>query len=181
MRITIFDIVFLIALIAGAAWGFYRGVFRQARSTLVIYVALVIATVGFRGLSRMLGDTGEGASATHMLSFIILLSVTALLLTLLTNEMVNELNTDRIWVMFGGMLFGFVNMAIICATLLIVLRSATGGSPWIGYEGIQQFIQQQTRGSWMAYLFRPFMRFLLTILQPWLFGRTLPSLLWEAL
>jgi uncharacterized membrane protein required for colicin V production len=183
MRITFFDILFLIGLLGGATWGFYRGLVRQAASTLVIYVSTVVSTVGYRGLSRLLSATGQGASATDMLAFIILMAVMNLLFTLLINDLLKSFDTERmpIWMNFGGMLFGFLNAAIWCAVILMILRSATGGNEWLGYEGVRLFIQGQTRGSWMAYIFRPFMRFLLAIIRPWLFGHDLPPLLLNAL
>ena len=183
MRITLFDVLFLFALIGGAAWGFYRGVFRQAVATLVLYVSTVVSTLTYRSLSRLMGDTRQSASATDMLAFVILIGVTNLLFTLIANDLLSDLDERRmpILVNLSGMIFGFINAAVWCAVILIVLRSATGGEQWFGYEGVQIFIQRQTRGSWMAYLFRPFMRFLLTIIQPWLFGRELPPLLVNAL
>ena len=77
MRVTFFDILFMLSLVGGAAWGFYRGMFRQAATTVVIYVSTIVSTVSYRGLSRMLGSsTGQSATATDMLSFIILMVVT---------------------------------------------------------------------------------------------------------
>ena len=183
MRVTFFDGLFLIMLLLGAAWGWYRGLIRQAASTLVIYISTVISTLSYRGLSRMLGGTGQSATATDMLAFIILMVVMNLLFMLIFNDLLGHLDSERmgIWVNIGGMIFGFLNMAIWCAVLLIVIRSSTGGDRWLGYEGVQAFFQQQTRGSWMAFVFRPFMRFLLVLIQPWLFGRSLPPLFVNAL
>lgn len=183
MRVTFFDGIFLIMLLLGAAWGWYRGLIRQAASTLVIYISTVISTLSYRGLSRMLGGTGQSASATDMLAFVILMLVMNLLFMLIFNDLLGHLDSESmgIWVNIGGMIFGFLNMAIWCAVLLIVIRSSTGGDRWLGYEGVQAFFQSQTRGSWMAYVFRPFMRFLLILIQPWLFGRSLPPLFVNAL
>jgi uncharacterized membrane protein required for colicin V production len=183
MRITFFDILFLIALIVGAGWGFYRGIFRQAATTLVIYVSTVVSTLSYRGLSRLLGVTGQGSAATDVLAFVILMVVLNVLFTLLINDLIKNIDTERIpiWANFGGMLFGFLNMAIWCAVILMILRSGSGGDEWAGYEGVRLFVQRQTRGSWMAYVFRPFMRVLLAIIKPWLFGHSLPPLLVDAL
>lgn len=183
MRFTFFDVLFLLALCGGAAWGFYRGLIRQAAGTVVLYITTVIATLSYRSLSRMIRGTGQSGSATDMLSFIILMAIGTLLLTLIVNDLLKHVNPNRmpIWMNVTGMFFGFLNMAIWCALILIVLRSATGGEPWAGYEGVQQFFVGQTRGSVMASVFRPFMRFLLALIQPWLFGRTMPPLLYNAL
>lgn len=183
MNITLFDVLFLAALIAGAAWGFGRGIFRQAANTLVIYMAAVISTLTYRSLSRMLGGSGPNAAATDMASFIILMGVLNILFALLINDLIKHIDISqaRIWVNFGGMLFGFLNTVIWCAVILIIVRSATGGDEWYGYKGVQQFFVRQTRNSWMAYAFGPFMRLMLDLIRPWLFGRELPPLLLNAL
>jgi len=181
MRITFFDILILLAMFGGALWGFYRGLFRQARSTLVIYVAIVLSTLGYRSVSRMISS--QPNSGTDLLSFVILMVVASSLLLLMTRDLVGDIDIDRmkVWVNVGGMIFGFINTAIWCAVLLIIIRSGTSGEPWIGYQGLQQFFQNQTTNSWMARAFGPFMRLLVTIIRPWLFGHDLPPLLLGAL
>ncbi|MFN2130374.1 MAG: CvpA family protein [Anaerolineae bacterium] len=183
MRLTFFDVLFFLILIGGTAFGFYRGVFRQASATLVLYVSTVVSTVAYRGLGRMLSGLGESGAATDVLAFIVLMGVMNLLFMLMVNDLIGHIKIERmkIWVNFGGMLFGFVNTAVWCAVVLMVLRSSTAGEEWIGYEAIRQFLQGQTRGSWMAYAFRPFMHFLLAIIRPWLFGHDLPPLLLNSL
>lgn len=183
MRVTFFDFLFMLALVGGAAWGFYRGFFRQAASTIVIYIATIVSTISYRGFSRMLGSTGQSASATDVLAFIILMAVTNVLLALIANDLIAHIEIDRmrIWVNFGGMIFGFLNTAIWCAVILMILRSATGGEKWFGYEGVQEFFVRQTRGSWMAFVFRPLMQVLLALIQPFMFGRGLPPLFVNAL
>ncbi len=180
MTITFFDVLILMVLVIGAAWGFYRGVFRQALTTLSIYICTVVATLAHRGLSNMLTGTGRpGTSATDLLAFIILMGIFSLLLSLIINDMVKDIQLEKwgMWIHIGGLVFGFINTAIWCALLLIVIRSATAGDPWIGYQGVQKFFQSQTRDSWMAFIFGPFMRLLVAAIQPWLFGRALPPLL----
>ncbi len=183
MRVTFFDIVFLLLLMGGAALGFFRGVFRQGAATLVIYIATVVSTLTYRGLSRLLSNSGPSNAATEMLSFILVMGLMILLFLLMINDLIGNIDIThmRIWVNFGGMLFGFLNTALVCAVILMIIRSGTAGGEWLGYEGIRVFFQTQARGSWMAYLFRPFMRFLLVIIRPWLFGRDLPPLLINSL
>ncbi|HUT19131.1 MAG TPA: CvpA family protein [Anaerolineae bacterium] len=183
MRLTFFDVLFFLALIGGAAFGFYRGVFRQASATLVLYISTVVSTLAYRGLSRMLVGLGESNAATDVLSFILLMGIMNLMFMLMVNDLIGHISIERmkIWVNFGGMLFGFVNTAVWCAVILIIIRSSTAGEEWIGYEAVRRFLQGQTRGSWMAYVFRPSMRFLLAIIRPWLFGHDLPPLLINSL
>jgi uncharacterized membrane protein required for colicin V production len=184
MTVTFFDILILIVVVGGAAWGFYRGVFRQAIGTLAIYISTVVSTVGYRGLSNLISGANKPATpATDTLAFIIMMAVTNLLLALMGNDLVKDIDIRRmgIWVQIGGMAFGFINTAIWCAVLLIILRSATSGEPWIAYQSIQTFFLEQTQNSWMAYVFRPFMRLIAAIVRPWLFGRSLPPLLMSAM
>jgi uncharacterized membrane protein required for colicin V production len=184
VQITFFDILFLSGMLGGAALGFYRGIFRQAATTVTIYVSTVASTLMYRSLSRMLsGRTGQPTPATDVLAFILLMVVLQVLFTLMLKDLLGNIDVDRmgIWVNITGMVFGFINAAIWCAVILIVLRSATGGEKWMGYQGVQSFIRNQTRNSWMAYVFRPFMRLMLAIIEPWLFGHSLPPLLLNAL
>ena len=181
---TLFDILILLALFAGATWGFYRGVFRQAFGTLFIYIAIIISTLGYRSLSKLLSGAGTPTSAgTDMLAFVIWMGVLTLIFSLITNDITKNIDTSRMgmWPQLGGMVFGFINAAIWCAVLLIIIRSATGGERWVGYQGVQTFFQNQVQNSWMAYIMSPFMRFLLILIRPWLFGRDLPRLLQYAL
>lgn len=183
MRLTLFDVLFLLALAGGAAWGFYRGVLRQSVNTALIYISVVAATVGYRGLSRLLRGTGQPAPATDMLAFLILLGVLNLLLFLMARELIGEFNAERMHIASNvfGMVCGFLNAAIYCSVLLVVLRSSTAGDPWIGYENFRLFFRDQTANSWMAFIFRPFMYVLLAIVKPWMFGYDLPPLLMNAL
>jgi uncharacterized membrane protein required for colicin V production len=181
---TFFDILILIVVVGGAAWGFYRGFFRQAIGTLAIYVSTVVSTVGYRGLSNLISGANQPSTpATDTLAFIIMMAVTNFLLALIGNDLVKDIDIRRmgIWVQIGGMAFGFINTAIWGAVLLIILRSATSGEPWIAYQNIQTFFLDQTQNSWMAYVFRPFMRFIVAIVRPWLFGRSLPPLFMSAM
>jgi hypothetical protein len=183
MRLTFFDVLFFLVLVGGAVFGFYRGVFKQASATLVLYISTVVSTLSYRGLSRMLVGLGESNAATDVLSFILLMGAMNLMFMLMVNDLIGHINITRmkIWVNFGGMLFGFVNTAVWCAVALMIIRSSTAGGEWIGYEAVRQFLEGQTRGSWMAYVFRPAMHFLLAIIRPWLFGHDLPPLLVNSL
>jgi len=181
--VTLFDILILLALFAGAALGFFRGFFRQAAATLVIYLSLVMATLSYRGLSRLLRAwTGQSSLATDVLAFFLVLAIMLVLLTLISHDLLGHMDIERmgIWVNLGGMIFGVLNAAIICAVVLIVIRSSTGGAGWPGYAGAQDFLRRQVARSWMAYVLRPFMHLLLNVIEPWLFGHNLPPLLLNA-
>lgn len=183
MSITLFDILILMGLFAGAAIGFFRGLFRQAAATLVIYLSLVVATLAYRGLSRLLMDlTQQPSQATDVLAFFLILIIMLVLLTLISRDLLAHIEIERmgIWVSITGMVFGVLNAAIICAVVLIVIRSATGGEDWPGYGGLQAFLRRQALRSWMAYVLRPFMLVLLDLVEPWLFGHSLPPLLLNA-
>jgi uncharacterized membrane protein required for colicin V production len=181
--ITFFDILILLALFGGAVLGFYRGLFRQAAMTLIIYISTVIAALSYRSLGRTLGQiTGQTSGATDVLAFLLVMGIMVLLLALISRDLLGHIDVDRmgIWVNIGGMIFGFVNAAIVVAVLLIVIRSATSGGEWVGYSNVQAFLRRQVTRSWMAYALGPFMRLMLALIQPWLFGHSLPPLLSDA-
>jgi uncharacterized membrane protein required for colicin V production len=184
MRITFFDVLFLLAMIGGGALGWYRGLIRSAAGTVIIYISTVVSTLGYRSVSRMLGGaTASYSQSGDVLSFIILMAILNILLRLMSKEWLDNFDTKRmgIWVNITGMVFGFINLAVVCAVLLMIIRSATGGEEWFGYSNVQKFFRGQVHGSWKAYVFSPFMRFLLAIIRPWLFGHSLPPLLVGAL
>ncbi len=182
MQITLFDILILLALVGGATWGFFRGIVRQAAGLFTLYAATVISTIGYRSVSRMLGGATHPSMGLDMLSFVILMIALNLLFWLMGRDLIGHIDADRlgIWSNLGGMVLGFINAAIWCAVLLIVIRSATGGPRWIGYDGVREFFRRQTEYSWMSYVFGPFMRLVLATIRPWLFGHELPPLLINA-
>lgn len=183
MYITLFDILILIALLIGAALGFFRGFFRQATATLAIYLSLVVTTLSYRGLSRLLmGLTQQPSRSTDVLAFFLVLIIMLVLLLLIGQDLLSHVDIKRmgIWVNISGMVFGVLNAAIVCAVVLIVVRSTTNGVEWPGYAGLQAFLRRQVMRSWMAYILRPFMHMLLAVVKPWLFGHNLPPLLLNA-
>jgi membrane protein required for colicin V production len=184
VTITFFDILILLALLSGAVLGFYRGFLRQAAATLILYISIVVAALFYRSVSRTLVRlTGQLPHATDVLGFFLIMALMLALLFLIRRELMSGINTDRmaIWQNLVGMIFGFLNAAIVCAVVLIVLRSVTSGDPWAAYAGLQTFVRRQTSRSWMVYVFTPFTRLLLTLIEPWLFGNRLPPLLRNAL
>jgi membrane protein required for colicin V production len=184
VTITFFDILILFALLGGALVGFYRGFLRQATSTLLLYISIVISTIFYRSVSRTLVRlTGQLPHTTDVLGFFLVMAVVLVVLFLVRRELMSNVDADRrpIWHNIVGMVFGFLNAAIICAITIIVLRSIANGASWPAYQGFQNFLRKQTATSWMVYVFTPFTRLLLTLIEPWLFGNRLPPLLRNAL
>jgi uncharacterized membrane protein required for colicin V production len=184
VTITFFDILILLALFGGAVVGFYRGFRRQAAVTLMLYVSIVVAALFHPNVSYVLVRlTGQMSYATDVLAFFLLMGLVLGIFFVMLNELTDRDGRDRrpIWHNIVGMVFGFLNAAILCSITLIVLRSAANGEPWIAYAGIQAFLRRQMTRSWMVYVFSPFRRLLLTAVEPWLFGSRLPPLLRNAL
>jgi uncharacterized membrane protein required for colicin V production len=184
VTVTLFDILIVLALFGGAVLGFYRGVFRQAAMTLILYVSTVVAAISYRSVSRTLVRvTGQTAAATDVLAFFVVMLVMILLLLLISRDLLSNIETQRfgIWVNIAGMVFGFLNSALLVAVVLIVLRSAVSGDEWIGYAGVQAFVSRQLTRSWLVYMFGPFLELLLNLIEPWLFGYPMPPLLLRAL
>ena len=179
MRVTLFDVLILLAVFGGGFYGFSRGFFSQAVGTISIYISTVISTLSYRGLSRLLsGSTGQPSLSTDMLAFILLMVVIYTMFVLLGRELTMEIDIETmgIWVNLGGMIFGLINTVLLCALLLIIIRSGTADK-WYGYDNFRLFLYRQTYGSWMAFTFQPAMRLLLITVKPWMFGGELPRLL----
>jgi membrane protein required for colicin V production len=181
---TFFDFLILLALLGGAAFGFYRGFVRQAAATLIIYVGVVVASLFYRSVGRTLARlTGQSSTATDVLAFFLLLSFVMVLLFLARRDLMRDVNDSRmaIWQNIVGMVFGMLNAAILSAVAIIVLRSVTAGDPWPAYGGLQTMLRKGLGRSWLAYLFTPFSRLIILLVEPWLFGGQLPPLLRNAL
>ena len=184
MTITFFDILLLLGLLGGAMLGFYRGFLRQAAATVILYLSIVVAALFYRNVSRVLVRwTGQLPQATDVLGFFLLLGLTLGLLFVIRYELMGNVDTakQKIWSNIAGMLFGFLNAAIICAVVVMIIRSVSNGDPWPAYGGMQRYLRRQTSSSWMAYTFTPFSRLLLALIEPLLFGNRLPPLLRNAL
>jgi uncharacterized membrane protein required for colicin V production len=184
VTITFFDILLLLGLLGGAVLGFFRGVLRQAAATVILYISIVVSALFYRNVSRVLVRlTGQSPNATDVLSFFLLMGLTLGVLFIVRHELMGDVDTakQKIWSNITGMLFGFLNAAIICAVAVIIVRSVSSGDPWPAYEGMQRFLLRQTSSSWMAYTFTPFSRLLLALVEPLLFGSRLPPLLRNAL
>jgi uncharacterized membrane protein required for colicin V production len=184
VTITFFDILILFGLFGGAAAGFFRGLFRQAAATLIIYISLVVASLFYADLSRILARwTGQPHQATDLLAFFLFMALIMVALFIGRRDLMRNVNERRmpIWQNILGMVFGVLNAAIIGAVVMIVLRSTTGGEQWPAYEGVQKVLRRMLSRSFMAYVFRPFTILILNLIQPWLFGGELPPLLRDAL
>jgi uncharacterized membrane protein required for colicin V production len=184
MSFTIFDFLILLALLVGAAIGFFRGLLRQASLTAMLYVSIVVAAFFYRGVSRFLiRVTGQAGQAADVLGFFVLMGLVLAGLFVLVYELRRNVDMDRfsVWHNIVGMVFGFINATIVCSIVLIVLRSAAGGASWYAYGGVQRFLQQQLARSWMVYVFRPLNQLLLALIEPIFVRRPLPPLLRNAL
>jgi uncharacterized membrane protein required for colicin V production len=162
---TFFDFVILLALVGGAALGFFRGALRQAVATLMLYLSIVASALVYRDVSRFLARlTGQAPPATDVLAFFLTFGVTLVVLFVIRYELIQHINMERfgVWHNIVGMAFGFLNAAVVCAILVIVLRSTVSGDTWYAYKGIQAFFRRQFARSWMVYVFRPFTELILT-------------------
>ena len=66
-----FDVLIIIALAAGAAWGFIKGLIHQAIGLLALYISLIVATVFYfdiaPGLQRVVHLEPKAAGAVAFL------------------------------------------------------------------------------------------------------------------
>ncbi|MGD9047614.1 MAG: CvpA family protein, partial [Anaerolineae bacterium] len=74
-----FDFLIILVLLGGAALGFLRGLVRMALSLLVLYIAAVVATIGYVTAGRWVSYiTTLPTTTSQGLGFLLLLLVTAI-------------------------------------------------------------------------------------------------------
>ena len=122
-----FDVLIVLALIGGAAWGFIKGVIHQAFGLGMIYVSIVFATIFYSviapPLARLVKLEAKTAAAV---SFLLLLVIALNLLALaLRRPRKAEFKVLRLVNQLGGMTFGFVITCVWVALIIAMLYYAT--------------------------------------------------------
>lgn len=124
-----FDVLIVIALVAGAAWGFIKGIIHQAIGVGLIYVSIIVATIFYSvvapGLGRLIKVSSQAAGA---LSFLLLMIITLNVLALALRDVrKREIKLLRLINQLGGMTFGFVIASVWIALVIALLHYAVGG------------------------------------------------------
>ena len=123
-----FDVLIVLGLLGGSAWGFIKGVIHQAFGVGMIYVSIVVATMFYSVVApvaqRLIRLETKTAAAV---SFLFLLIVAMNLLALaLRNVRKKEFKVLRLVNQLGGMTFGFIIACVWIALIVALLYYATG-------------------------------------------------------
>lgn len=130
MSFSVADIVFLILLIAGALRGMSRGLIREIISLVGFVGALIVANLYYHGLAQ--GITGSLGGAltvlrqpmvSEVIAFVIILLIVALLAHLVGEVLHKIVGLAFLGLLdsVGGLLFGFVEAAVLILVLLLAV------------------------------------------------------------
>ena len=122
-----FDVLIVMALIGGAAWGFIKGVIHQSIGLGMIYVSIVAATLSYSIVAPILRrlvklEAKTAAAVAFLLLLIIVLNLLGLALRRVRKA---EFKMLRLVNQLGGMTFGFVITCIWIALIIAMLYYAT--------------------------------------------------------
>ncbi len=123
-----FDVLIIIALAAGATWGFIKGLIHQALGLAMLYVSLIVATVFYSdlapGLQRVVHLEPKASSAVAFLLLLIIgINVLGFALRGVRNREVKAL---RLLNQLGGMAIGVFIAGIWIALIISLLNYSVG-------------------------------------------------------
>ena len=122
-----FDVLIVMALIGGAAWGFIKGVIHQAIGLGMIYVSILAATLSYSIIAPILRklvklEAKTAAAVAFLLLLIIVLNLLGIALRRVRKA---EFKMLRLVNQLGGMTFGFITTCIWIALIVAMLHYAT--------------------------------------------------------
>lgn len=179
------DFLVIAVMVWGATAGFFRGVFRQAFSLVVLYLATTLASQYYRPITRWLTGISNSAQTGHyVLTFLIILVCAYVLLGLIASDILRTYGTERPLSLkglgeLGGMALGLVH-ASLSVGLILVLFTFALSTPWWEWEPARQMLQSQMNHSALASLFSQYLSQTAVTLLPWL-PSGLPPVLVSAL
>jgi len=177
---NVFDLLVLLALVAGAAWGFMKGVIHQIIGLGLMYVAIISATWFYPVLappvSRLVKLPLQPAGA---ISFLFLMIVTMNVIGFALRDIRRrEYKVLRLVNQLGGMTFGFVMAAIWVALAIAMLHYAAVGSQYttpntgapvfanVGWESTRQSILNGLNRSPLVGAFSVLLPMILSSVSP---------------
>jgi uncharacterized membrane protein required for colicin V production len=173
-----FDFLIVLVLLGGAALGFLRGLVRMALSLLVLYIAAVLATIGYVTAGRWISYiTTLPVTISQGLGFLLLLAVTAIVLNFVLRRTYRdtELPGIRQIDQLGGMVIGFflatlwIGFSILAIAFILGAPGGDGGALRLNLVGFFQ-------SSNLIPIFYTFLPIALATLKPWM-PRGLPDIL----
>jgi uncharacterized membrane protein required for colicin V production len=125
-----FDVIIVLALLAGAAWGFMKGVIHQIVGLFLIYFGLVVSTLLYWMMAPFVAQLIKlDIRAAGAISFLFLLIVSINIAGFALRDVRRrEYRVLRLVNQLGGMTFGFVAASVWIAIAVGLLWYAAGGS-----------------------------------------------------
>ncbi len=167
-----FDIVIIVALLAGLALGYSQGVIRQLMSLVALYIALVLATQFFRGLSQLISNIlrVQPNTFTNMIAFFVIFIVAFVLINLLVKDAyrATHIRVAPLFDHLGGMAFGLVSAWIIISVSISVLLFAVAAQGWLQAEGLRKVLESGVTDSRLAQLTESSLPVIIATVEPWL-------------
>jgi uncharacterized membrane protein required for colicin V production len=174
-----FDVLIALAMLAGVALGFVRGMLRMVFAVVVIYVATVLAMTFYVPLGKFIGRilTGASKTSTEAIAFILILIVAAVILHFLLSRTYR--NTEwpglRQIDQLGGLVFGFL-VTTLWIGLALVGISFILGTPAPGTEVARGNLIYYYRTSVLIPIFYQFLPVAFATLKPWVPKGKLPDI-----
>lgn len=165
-----FDFLIILALVGGAALGFVRGLVRMALSLLVLYVAAVVAVVGYEFAGRWISYiTTLPTIVSQGLGFLFLLALTAIVLNFVLRKTYRdtELPGIRQIDQLGGMIIGFF-LATIWIGFSILAIAYILGAPTGEDSALRLNLVGFFQSSNLIPVFYQFLPIALATLKPWM-------------
>jgi membrane protein required for colicin V production len=170
-KINLLDSVILLALLAGFAMGWYRGILRQLLGLAAFYVALVLGAQYHRTVAGWVMGIAPMANwvVVDAIAFIILFVLVLLLFNWVGYQVYTDTRIHFLRLLDGliGSAFGAFTMMleiIIGLSLLRFMVSVT----WPGYDAMRQTLQTAMTGSFLEPIFLTAAPALYVLVRPWL-------------
>jgi uncharacterized membrane protein required for colicin V production len=175
------DVIIILALLAGTAWGFVRGLIRMSMNLVVLYIAAVLAMTfydEFGAWLKRLSNATLADTSYEAIAFIFILLVTAVVLIFVLNRTYKdtELPGVRQIDQLGGLVIGFLLTAVWIGLALIAIAftlrvQIEGGEVAVGT------VATYFRSSNLIPVFYRFLPVAFTTLKPWMPRGQLPEIL----
>jgi uncharacterized membrane protein required for colicin V production len=173
-----FDVIILLALLAGTAWGFIRGLVRMALTLLVLYVAIVLAMSFYRLFGWFIGNIfGMPQELNEALAFVLILVAVVVVANFVISRTYKdtELPGVRQIDQLGGLLLGFlvvslwIGLAILVVAFLLSMEVEGAGSLRLNILGYFQ-------SSFLIPIFYRFLPVAFAAFRPWVPMGQLPEI-----
>jgi len=178
---NLFDVLVVVALIAGAAWGFLKGVIHQVIGLALMWLGIVMATWAYPLLATPVARaTKMGLAPAGAISFLFIMVITINALGFALRDVrKREFKALRLINQLGGMTFGFIMAAVWVALGIAMLHYAAAGAAYTqpntgapvlanigGWEAARQTILQGLRTSPLVGAFSALLPMILNSVAP---------------